>query len=154
MSVDAKIIHINFKPTFCDHVSKDMVHKRLECGWGIAKPKEHYSGFKESKGGDEHSLPLVCFMNADVVVSPMDVKLSEQGGVLHVVNEFQNERKGVRIPNSMGIQIAIILTRAKRAVFLGDKEEWCCLGGFGRDNTSSLEVFFNEGRAGFFFLGI
>ena len=68
-----------------------MVHECLECGWGIAKSEEHYGGFKESKGGDEHSLPLICFLNSDVVVPPVDVKLGEQGRVLHVIDEFGNK---------------------------------------------------------------
>ena len=54
----------------------------------------------------------------------------------------------------MEIQVLIVLTGAKRAIFLGDKKERCYLGGFEWENASSFEVFFNEGQAGFFFLGI
>ena len=91
MSVDAEIIYIDFKPTFCDHISEDVVHKCLEHGWGIAKPEEHYCRFKESKGSDKRSLPLICFLNLDVVVPPTDIRLGEQGGILHVVDEFRDK---------------------------------------------------------------
>ena len=91
MGVDAKIVHVDFKPSFGDHVSKDVVHKRLERGWGIAEPEEHNCGFKESERGDERSLPLVRFPNSDVVVSPADVKFGEQGGVFHVVDELRDK---------------------------------------------------------------
>ena len=56
-----------------------MVHERLECGQSIAKAKEHDGGLKKSHGGDEGRFPLVFFSNANVVISPVDVELGEQG---------------------------------------------------------------------------
>ena len=91
MSVDAKIIHVDLKPSLGNHIGKDVVHECLECGWGIAEPGEHDCGFKESERRDERSLPLVCFPNSDVVVPPTDVKLGEQGGIFHVVDEFRDK---------------------------------------------------------------
>ena len=63
-----------------------MIHECLECGWSIAKAKEHDSGLEESHGGDEGCFPLVFLSNANVVVSPADVELGEQGRLFHVVN--------------------------------------------------------------------
>ena len=91
LSVDAEIIHIDFKPMFGNHIGEDVVHKCLECGWGIAKPEQHYGGFKESKGSDEHSLPLIHLPNSDVVVPPTDVKLGEQGGILHIIDKLRDK---------------------------------------------------------------
>ena len=92
LSMDAKIIHINFKPSFCNHVGEDVVHKRLECGWGIAEPEEHYCGLKESKGSDKCCFPLIRLSYPDVVVPPPDIKLGEQGGIFHVIDEFRDKR--------------------------------------------------------------
>ena len=89
-----------------------MVHECLKCGGSIAKSKEHDSGFKESHRGDECSFPLVLFPNADVVISPLDVKLGEQGGFFHVINEFWDEGKWVGILDGVGVQIMIVLTWA------------------------------------------
>ena len=89
--MDAEVTHIDLKPMFGNHIGKNVVHECLERGRGIAKPKEHYSGCKESKGSDERSLPLICFLNLDVVVPPADVKLGEQGRVFHVIDEFRNK---------------------------------------------------------------
>ena len=61
---------------------------------------------------------------------------------------------GIGIPNSMGVQIVIVLARAKRTIFLRDKEKWCCLGRFGRDNVSCFDMFINEGMTCFTFFGI
>ena len=92
LGVDSKIIHINFKPSLSNHISEDVIHKCLECGWGIAEPEEHHSRFKEAKGGDEHSLPLIPFSNPNVVVSPTNIKLGKQGGIFHIVDEFRDKQ--------------------------------------------------------------
>ena len=111
--MDTEVIHIDFKPAFCDHIGKNVVHECLERGWGVAKSEEHYSGFKESKGGDECSFPLICLLDSDVVVSPSDVKLSEQGGIFHVIDEFRNKWQGVCVSNCVRIQVPIVLTWTK-----------------------------------------
>ena len=58
-SVNAKVIHVNFKPSFSHHVKEDVIHESLKCGGCIAETKEHDCRFIESKGGDEGSFPLV-----------------------------------------------------------------------------------------------
>ena len=63
-----------------------MVHECLESWEGITAAEKHDSGFVEAKGGDEHGFPLVFFSDVDVVVSPADIELGEQHGVLHIVN--------------------------------------------------------------------
>ena len=77
--VDAKIVHVDFQPFLSNHVSKNMVHKCLECGWCIAEAEEHDSGLEESHRGDEGRFPLVLLSDADVVTSPVNVKFGEQG---------------------------------------------------------------------------
>ena len=110
--VDANIVHINFQPFFCYHIGKDVVHKGLECRRCIAKPKEHHYQFKKSQGGDKGGFPLVFFTNADVVISPPDVEFCEEGGILHVVDEFRDERQRVCILDGVGIKISVVLERA------------------------------------------
>ena len=41
-----------------------------------------------------------------------DVKFCEEGGILHVVDEFGDEQQRVRIPDSVGIKISVVLARA------------------------------------------
>ena len=57
--MNAKIIHIDFKPLFTNHVQEDMVHKGLEHRRCIAKTKEHHCGFIKTEGSDEGCLPLI-----------------------------------------------------------------------------------------------
>ena len=68
-----------------------MVHERLESRWSVAETEEHDGRFKETKRGNECSLPLIFLTNADVVESPSDVELSKYRGVFHVVDEFWDE---------------------------------------------------------------
>ena len=107
--VDTNVVHINFQRFFCYHVGEDVVHKGLECRWCVAKPEEHHCWFEESKGSDKSSFPLVFFTNVDIVIAPLDVELCEEGGILHVVNEFWDKRQRVHISNSVGIEILVVL---------------------------------------------
>ena len=68
-----------------------MVHKGLECRRCIAKTKEHHRGFIKIKGSDEGYLPLIRFLDLNVVVSPLNIELSEINGVFHIINEFGNK---------------------------------------------------------------
>ena len=86
LGMDTKVIHVNFEPLFSDHVHKNMVHESLEGRWSITEAKEHHGQFIEAKRGDECCLPLVVFLDTDVVVTPMDIELGEYRGFLHIVN--------------------------------------------------------------------
>ena len=130
LGVDSHVVHVDFKPLFHEHIHKDLVHEHLESGGGIAEPEEHDSGFEESHGGDEHSLPLVFFSDMNVVVSPTDVEFGEQGGFLHVINEFRDKGEWVGIVDGVGVQVVVVLAWAKGSVLLWYKEEGGGLGGF------------------------
>ena len=80
-----------------------MIHERLKCRRGITKPEEHDSRFKESHRGNEGSFPLILFSDADVIIFTANVKLGEQGGLLHVINEFWDEGEGVGISDSVRV---------------------------------------------------
>ena len=150
-SVNAKVIHVDFQPFLSQHIGEDVIHECLKCGGGIAESEEHDSGFEESHGSNESSFPLILFPDADVVISPMNVEFGEQGGLLHVIDEFQDEGEWVSISDSVGIQVAVILTWAKGSILLWYEEERGCLGRFRGYDLSCLKVFFNKRFTGFHF---
>ena len=84
--MDAQIVHIDLKPFLRDHVSKDMVHEGLERRRSIAEAKKHNGGFIETEGSNECGLPLIFFMNMNIVITPSDIEFGEEGGVFHVIN--------------------------------------------------------------------
>jgi len=57
-----------------------------EGGRGVGEAKEHNGRFKEAFVGDEGGLPLMSVFDADVVVTPSDVKLSEDFGVSEFID--------------------------------------------------------------------
>ena len=77
--------------------------KAWKVGKGIAEPKEHDSGFKKSHGGDESSLPLIFLLDVNVVIFPTNVKFGEQGGFLHIVDEFWDEGEWIGVSDSVGV---------------------------------------------------
>ena len=63
-----------------------MVHESLECGRSIAETEKHDCGFIETERSDECSLPLIFFVNVNIVISPLDVEFGEESGVFHVID--------------------------------------------------------------------
>ena len=63
-----------------------MVHECLECRRSIAETEKHDCGFIEAEGSNERSLPLIFFVNVNVVISPLYIKFGEEGGILHVID--------------------------------------------------------------------
>ena len=51
----------------------------------------------------------------------------------------------------MFVQIAVVLTRAKTAIFLLDEEEWGGLGRVRGANLPAVKVFLEEVLSGFLF---
>ena len=84
--MDTQVVHVDLEPFFRYHVCKDMIHERLEGGWGIAKPEKHDCGFIEAKGSDECSLPLIFPTDVNVAVTPSYIEFGEEGRLLHVID--------------------------------------------------------------------
>ena len=131
-----------------------MVHERLEGRWAVAETKEHDGRFKESERSNECSLLLVFFTDADIVKSPLDVKLGKYRGVFHVVDQFRDEGQGVCIADGMRVQVMIILAGAERTVLLCNKEERSGLWGLGWNDLPGLKVFVNKHLACLLFLWV
>ena len=77
LGVYPQVIHINLEPLFSDHIGENVIHECLKSGRGIAEPKEHYGGFKETKRGDEHRFPLILLSDANIVIIPSNIKFGE-----------------------------------------------------------------------------
>ena len=85
--VDKEVIHVDDKPSFCNHIPEGVGHESLECGGGVCHAEEHDRGFVKASVGDESGLPLVAFLDADVAVSPSYIKLGEDLGIFEFVDE-------------------------------------------------------------------
>jgi hypothetical protein len=76
------VIQVNDKVLLVDKVREDSIHEGLESGRGIAEAEGYDEGFEEAKGAFKGSFSLIAFFNADVVVTPLDIKFSELMGSL------------------------------------------------------------------------
>ena len=59
----------------------------------------------------------------NVVISPMNVKFSEQGRFLHIINEFWDEGEGIGVSDGVRVQVAVILAWVKDSILLWYKKE-------------------------------
>jgi hypothetical protein len=64
---------------------EDVVHHRLEGGRAVRQTKEHDKGFEKTSIGAESGLPLVAFVNPNVVETPTYVQLGEIPSPLEVI---------------------------------------------------------------------
>ena len=61
-------------------------------GGGVGHSEEHDSRFIESLVGNEGCFPLVAFLDMNIVVPPLYVKLGENLCILEFINQIRDER--------------------------------------------------------------
>ena len=76
-SEDEDVIQVHAYMSLHDRVLKDFIHHGLECSKASCESEEHDQGFKESTIGAKCCLPLITFLDANIVVTPPDVELGE-----------------------------------------------------------------------------
>ena len=108
----SQVVHIDLEPSLGDHVGKNVIHECLKSRRGIAESKKHYGGFEEAERSDERCFPLVFLPDANVVITPSNIKLSEQSRVLHVVDQLRDEGERIPVVNSVRVEISIVLARS------------------------------------------
>jgi hypothetical protein len=109
LSVDGDIIHIYREPSLSHFLAEYHVHYHLESGWQIGKAEEHDCGLKKSLWGEESSLPLVPIFDADIIVSPSDIKFSEQGASTETIDHLRNEGGDILVLLSPFVDRAVVL---------------------------------------------
>ena len=123
LGVDEDVIEVDGDFAFSNQVGEDIVHHVLKRSGRVGHAEEHHSGFKESSIRYKGCLVLVTFLDADIVVSPSDVKFSEELGAFQTVHEFGDQRKWIAILDRDLVELTVILHWTKFAVLLFDEEE-------------------------------
>ena len=74
---------------------------------------------------------MVSISDANVVVSPSDVKFGEDLGVFYLIDEILDQWEGIGIFDSVSVNISVVLAGSEgiRGVFLVNKEEGGSLRG-------------------------
>ena len=84
---DENVIQIYHHYSFGDEFFEDIIYHNLESGWAISKTEKHDKRFKEALVHLKSGLPLVAFLDVNIIESPLNVQLGE---VLHP-SEFHNK---------------------------------------------------------------
>ena len=121
--VDKKIIHVDDKPSFGNHIAEGVVHEALEGGGGIGESEKHHRGLEKSFVSDEGRLPLVAILDSYVVVSPPNIEFGEDLSISQFIYEVGDERKGVGVADGVLIDVAVVLAGAESSILLFDEEE-------------------------------
>src|SRR5882724_8530947 len=74
---DEDVVHVDSHYSLVDEFLEDVVHHHLECGGTVHEAEEHDQRFEKALVHPKGSFPLISFFDPNVVVSPMDVQLSE-----------------------------------------------------------------------------
>ncbi|KAG5348178.1 hypothetical protein C0989_010882, partial [Termitomyces sp. Mn162] len=107
--VDENVIKVHTHYTLCNEVPEDVVHHGLEGGQAVSETKEHNEQLKQFLVGLEGHLSLISFLNAHIVVTPLDVQFSEVLCTLEVVDELGDERKRIMVLYCHGVEYPIVL---------------------------------------------
>ena len=73
------------------------VHDSLESAGGVTLSEKHHQWFKESKGHFEGCLPLITFLDVDVVIPSTNIELGEQYTSFQVSCESMDVRQWVDV---------------------------------------------------------
>ncbi|SRR6266542_1770351 len=106
-----------------DEFVEDVVHHRLEGGRAIGETEEHNERFEEASVHSKCSLPLVTFLDANIVEPPSNVELGEVLCSSELRNELWGERKWILVLHGHGVQGTVVLHQTKFAIFFLNKED-------------------------------
>jgi hypothetical protein len=83
-------------------------------------------------------LPLVSFLDSNIVVSLSNIQFGEYVCTTQVGNELCNEWKWILVLHHMAVKPPVVLYWSQFAILLLYKEEWRCVWRFGGANVSLL----------------
>ncbi len=84
--MDGYIVHVDGYTPLIDEVMEYHVHHRLECGWGVSQAKEHNHWFVQPLVSYECCLPVVFWLDKDLIISPLNVEAHEQRAISELVD--------------------------------------------------------------------
>jgi hypothetical protein len=70
-------IKIDGDDSLCDKILANHIHHHLESGWTVGETKVHHQQLKQASICVEGGLPLITLSDVDIILSLVDIKLSE-----------------------------------------------------------------------------
>ena len=109
LSKDKDVVQIDDYVSFMHKFPECFVHVTLEGCRGVGETKEHDRWLEESLISSESCLPLITFLDPDVIITPSDIKFGKEARVLGLVNEFLDQWQGVLVLDRHVIELSVIL---------------------------------------------
>jgi len=97
----------------------------LEGGWAVSKTKEHNKRFKEASFHSKHGLPLITFLDVNIVEPPSNVEFGEVLRSSEFCNKLWDEREWVLVLHGHSIQGMVVLYQMEFAILFLNKEDRC-----------------------------
>ena len=107
--VDEDVIHVANGFIAIDKGAEDVIHHHLEGGWRVAQSKEHDERLKESLVHGEGHLPLIPFLQLDIVEAPMEVQGGEPFHITEPGEHVGDQWKWVGVLHHDLIQLPVVL---------------------------------------------
>jgi len=142
---DQNVVQVHYYNPFSYKGSEDVIHHSLEGGRTVGHSKEHHEKFKEATVGAESHFPFISGLDVYIIETPPDVKFCEVSGSVELGDKFRDERERVSVLDDYSIQCMIVLDQPEQTIFLFNEEYRGCYGGFGRSDSSSMQVLLQEG---------
>src|SRR5258708_2596998 len=107
--VDEDVIHVANGFIAIDKGVEDVVHHCLEGGQQVAQSKEHDKRLKESSVCGEGHLPLIPFLQSDIVEAPMEVQGDEPFRIAQPAEHGRDQQTRVGILHCDLIHLLFVL---------------------------------------------
>src|SRR5258707_13482543 len=110
--VDEDVIHVANGLIVINKGAEDVIHHNLEGGWQVAQSKEHDEWLKESSVCGEGHLPLIPFLQSDIVEAPMEVQGGEPFHIAQPGEHIRDQWKWVGVLHHVLFQLLEVLHEA------------------------------------------
>src|SRR5258708_21380146 len=120
--VDEDGIHVADGFIAIDKGAEDVIHHHQEGGWQVAQSKEHDKWLKESLVCGESCLPLIPFLQLDIVEAPTEVQGGEPFCIAQPGEHVRDQWKWVGVLHHDLVQLLVVLHSEEAAFLLLDKQ--------------------------------
>src|SRR5258708_72445 len=91
------VVHVDYEPSFPEFFFEEGIHHHLEGGWRVSEAEEHHSRFEKAFVSNKCCLPFIAIFYSDVIVTPSNIELSEEGSCANFIDELGNNGQGIHV---------------------------------------------------------
>ena len=116
------VVQIYTNHPFTNQILEDVIHHGLEGSWTVSKAEHHHQWLKQSPVGPKGCLPLISFLDPDIVVPPSDIQLGEIPSSPELLHQLRNQWKWIPVLYCHPIELSVVLNQLKFSILLLDEK--------------------------------